>query len=69
MQSRTAAQESSGSITPNYPNASRKDEEISVMAHELWLLRGSPEGSPEEDWFEAERRLKRSNDDSLKEAA
>ena len=27
------------------------------LAYELWLRRGSPEGSPEEDWFEAERFL------------
>jgi DUF2934 family protein len=68
MQSRTDTQEPSASMTQD--NASRKYEEISVMAHELWLLRGSPEGSPEEDWFEAERRLKQSSyGESLREAA
>jgi len=27
------------------------------LAYELWLQRGSPDGSPEEDWFQAERLL------------
>jgi hypothetical protein len=29
-------------------------QEISAKAHELWLRRGSPQGSPEQDWLEAE---------------
>jgi hypothetical protein len=31
--------------------------EIATLAHELWLERGCPLGSPELDWLEAERRL------------
>jgi hypothetical protein len=31
--------------------------EIAELAYELWLNRGCPSGSPEEDWFEAERRI------------
>jgi hypothetical protein len=31
--------------------------EISAMAHQLWLQRGCPEGSPDEDWFRAEEEL------------
>ena len=27
------------------------------LAYRLWEERGRPEGRPEEDWFEAERRL------------
>ena len=30
---------------------------ISALAHKLWEERGRPEGSPEVDWFEAERQL------------
>jgi hypothetical protein len=32
---------------------------IAALAHRLWLERGCPEGSPEEDWFLAERELRR----------
>ena len=31
---------------------------IAKVAYELWLRRGRPDGSPEEDWYEAERMLK-----------
>lgn len=31
---------------------------ISRRAYELWLERGSPEGSPEEDWFKAEAEIR-----------
>ena len=30
---------------------------IRRRAYERWLERGSPKGSPEQDWFEAEREL------------
>lgn len=33
-------------------------EAISTRAHELWLARGCPEGSPEEDWFHAAEQLR-----------
>jgi hypothetical protein len=33
---------------------------IAELAYELWEARGSPEGSPEQDWFEAERRIEQS---------
>ena len=32
-------------------------EEVSVHAYYLWQRRGSPIGSPEEDWFRAEREV------------
>ncbi len=32
-------------------------EQIAVRAHELWERRGRPIGSPEEDWYRAEREL------------
>ena len=31
--------------------------EIEALAHELWIQRGCPEGSPDEDWFQSEREL------------
>jgi hypothetical protein len=32
---------------------------IERLAHEFWVQRGRPIGSPEEDWFRAEQRLRR----------
>ena len=32
---------------------------VAKLAYALWLGRGCPHGSPEEDWYEAERLLKR----------
>jgi hypothetical protein len=36
-----------------------REDEVSVLARALWKARGCPEGLPEEDWFRAERALKR----------
>lgn len=33
-------------------------EEIAVVAYSLWQARGCPEGTPDEDWFNAEKALK-----------
>src|SRR5438132_1102015 len=33
-------------------------EQITALAHELWLAQGSPEGSDVDIWLEAERQLK-----------
>ena len=35
------------------------ESEIAARAYRLWLERGCPEGSPEDDWFLAERELRR----------
>lgn len=32
-------------------------QEIAVLAYQLWRERGCPNGSPEDDWFRAERQL------------
>ena len=32
-------------------------EEIVALAYQLWQHRGCPIGSPEQDWFQAERQL------------
>jgi len=32
-------------------------EEIAVLAYQLWEGRGRPEGTPEEDWLNAEKVL------------
>lgn len=31
--------------------------EIAALAHQLWVERGSPEGSANEDWLKAEEQL------------
>jgi hypothetical protein len=36
---------------------SSRYEVIAQRAYELWMLRGSPEGSPEVDWEQAEMEL------------
>lgn len=36
-----------------------REEAISKRAYQLWLERGCPEGSPEEDWLKAESELRR----------
>ena len=33
-------------------------DQIALLAHELWLERGSPEGSDIDIWLEAERQLR-----------
>ena len=36
------------------------EDEVAAPAYRLWLDRGCPDGSPEEDWYLAERKLRRS---------
>jgi hypothetical protein len=45
--------EQAGSMLMDRPEL----EEISDLAHQLWIARGSPVGSPDEDWFHAEKLL------------
>jgi hypothetical protein len=33
-------------------------DDIAALAHQLWIERGSPEGSPDEDWFHAAEQLR-----------
>jgi hypothetical protein len=32
-------------------------EDIAILAHGLWEARGCPDGSPDEDWFDAAHQL------------
>lgn len=32
-------------------------QEIARLAYELWIARGCPQGSPDEDWFRAEELI------------
>jgi len=44
------------SVLGSTPTLTR--ENIAPLARALWKARGCPEGSPEDDWFRAERALK-----------
>jgi Protein of unknown function (DUF2934) len=35
----------------------KKDQEIAKLAYELWIQRGCPISSPEEDWYSAEEHI------------
>jgi len=34
-----------------------RTHEIANLAYRLWLERGCPDGTPEEDWFRAEQQI------------
>lgn len=36
-----------------------RDHQISALAHQLWMERGCPIGSPDDDWFRAEAELEK----------
>ena len=36
--------------------------EIELRAYQIWQKRGSPLGTPEEDWFRAEQELAKTED-------
>ena len=46
--------------TNNSSKTSTSTEEIAALAYQLWQERGCPEGSAEEDWYEAQRKLQAS---------
>lgn len=39
-----------------FPGTPDQDQ-IAALAYALWEARGCPEGSPEDDWFQAEQEL------------
>ena len=36
----------------------QQQQDIATLAYALWQQRGAPDGSPEQDWLEAERRVR-----------
>jgi hypothetical protein len=44
--------------TNNHGIAVFGHQDIAALAHELWRARGCPEGSPDEDWFQAAEQLR-----------
>lgn len=47
------------STSASKPASEDIQTQIQSLAYQLWLERGAPIGSPEEDWLEAESRLTR----------
>ena len=48
------------------PDTLLTHNDIAVFAFALWEARGCPEGSPEEDWFQAEQELSLKRKPSVK---
>lgn len=50
-------------VSPSEPSAPTDNpevtsfQEVAELAYRYWQARGCPDGSPEEDWFRAEREL------------
>jgi len=44
--------------TTRRPEPTVDDEAVKAMAYQLWLERGCPIGSEEEDWYQAEAALR-----------
>ncbi len=44
-------------------------ERVAELAYQLWQDRGSPEGSPEEDWTRAEQQFVSGQQNELRSAA
>lgn len=44
------------------------EEAIARLAYQLWLERGSPEGSAEDDWFRAEKALRATSEAAVQGA-
>ena len=40
------------------PNSMPQHNQIAALAYQLWLDRGCPHGSPEDDWHRAEAKLR-----------
>jgi hypothetical protein len=57
LSSKTKATGSSGTNQDALSSAVSKRENIALLAYTYWMQRGCPVGSPEEDWFRAEREI------------
>jgi len=45
-------------LSPASAESQPSREQISELARALWEARGCPEGSPDDDWYQAEEQLK-----------
>ena len=53
-----AAHELTAAVTNRHGIATFGHHDIEVLAHALWEARGRPEGSSQEDWFQALEKLR-----------
>ena len=53
LKRRAQADLTTGSPLPGTPD----ELDVATLAYRLWVDRGCPLGSPDEDWLEAEREL------------
>ena len=51
--------EAGAESNPDGSSSTAETNDISMLAYALWQQRGSPYGSPEIDWIEAESQLKK----------
>ena len=42
-------------VLPNFPGSQEVREEIAALAYHYWQEREAKDGSPDEDWFRAEK--------------
>jgi hypothetical protein len=59
---RTHTARGSGAVTEISSQGPDNQDQIAALAHSLWQARGCPNGSPEEDWFQAKQALARRSD-------
>ena len=54
-----AAALSSDDVNSELRDPELSEADVAVLAYDLWCERGCPHGSPDVDWHEAVRRLKK----------
>jgi hypothetical protein len=55
--------------TPIDGSQPAEHDRIEALAHQLWVMRGCPQGSPGEDWTQAEQQLRMREQSSRSAAA
>ena len=53
-----AAQQRPQTATVGHGIAAFGHDDIAALAHELWQARGTHDGSPQQDWFDAVKQLR-----------
>ena len=54
---RTGKRVETAATTPSPEEPVSNHEKIALLAYKYWEERGCPGGSPQEDWFRAEREI------------
>lgn len=55
------------SPTMEESTATDQNQKIETLAYQLWLERGCPNGSDQEDWFRAETMMKTRSEEAVEE--